>query len=203
MGSIQSIFITKQHKMGCNLMDERVERREVFSLIWKDLKHLLGYRVPAISDEIKLIRPPGALDQLSFLSTCHRCGKCAQACPKKAIKIAGPDKGPSLGTPYLEPGKEPCTFCLECIGVCSSGALRKKVLAQEYVIGKARIDNNYCLARNGQLCGTCKNACPVDISAIKMNSYLDPVIDVAKCNGCGLCVDVCLAPIPAITIEPL
>jgi len=190
-------------KNGVSGVKQRVERREVFSLMWKDLKHLMGKVVPGIKNDITIIRPPGALDELSFFSTCKRCGSCAKFCPQKTIKIAGPEKGPSLGTPYLIPEKQPCTLCLECVGVCPTGALRKELPREDYVIGKARIDYTYCLASNGQLCSACKNACPINISAIEINSYLKPVIDLEKCKGCGFCVSVCLAPIPAITIEPL
>ena len=35
-----------------------------------------------------LLRPPGAEAEELFLTTCARCGKCAEVCPLHAITIA-------------------------------------------------------------------------------------------------------------------
>src|SRR5881394_339029 len=34
-----------------------------------------------------LLRPPGALPEDQFLSTCSRCAKCVQVCPAECIKL--------------------------------------------------------------------------------------------------------------------
>src|SRR5213595_560846 len=41
-----------------------------------------------------LLRPPGALLESEFLSTCSRCGTCAEVCPANCIKL---DPAGSIG----------------------------------------------------------------------------------------------------------
>src|SRR3954463_12572381 len=49
-----------------------------------------------------LLRPPGALPEPDFLSTCSRCAKCAQVCPAECIKL-DPSGIRAGGAPYIEP----------------------------------------------------------------------------------------------------
>ncbi len=35
------------------------------------------------------LRPPGAMDEETFLRKCVRCGKCVTACPHESIELAG------------------------------------------------------------------------------------------------------------------
>ena len=44
----------------------------------------------------RFIRPPGALPEAEFLTTCERCRKCVEVCPVDAIFPAGPDRGPDF-----------------------------------------------------------------------------------------------------------
>ena len=45
------------------------------------------------------LRPPGALAERRFLGACVKCGKCAQACPFKAIRLTPMASCPSR--PFL------------------------------------------------------------------------------------------------------
>ena len=48
---------------------------------------LLGY-IPVIGRWRERVRPPGALKEHEFLSSCIKCGQCVQVCPVNAIKLA-------------------------------------------------------------------------------------------------------------------
>ena len=66
----------------------------------------------AKGETAKLLRPPGAGDEMSFLATCARCGKCAEICPLGCIEIAHGEAGLSMGTPYMTPLEHPCDLCM-------------------------------------------------------------------------------------------
>ena len=36
-----------------------------------------------------MIRPPGALDEMSFLGACVRCGQCVRDCPYDSLQLSG------------------------------------------------------------------------------------------------------------------
>ncbi len=151
----------------------------------------------------RLLRPPGALDEREFLSTCIRCGKCAQSCPYGAIRIAGLLDGIEvMGTPVIRPRKVPCYLCMKCPPVCPSGALKRKLQKKEDVrMGIAVIDTKTCLAWQGTLCRSCFDDCPIFDEAIKMDDKLQPVVDKKKCTGCGVCENVCPADPAAIVVR--
>ena len=46
----------------------------------------------------RYFRPPGALDEVSFLSLCTRCDLCAEVCPAQAILKAPPAAGLAAAT---------------------------------------------------------------------------------------------------------
>lgn len=66
--------------------------------------------------------------------------------------------------------------------------------------GIAKINKEQCLAYWGQICTGCYSACPAIPKAIELTDYRYPKVNSEKCNGCGKCILVCLAPIPAIVI---
>lgn len=146
------------------------------------------------------IRPPGALEESMFLSTCLRCGKCAQVCPRKAIIMGRGDKGLSIGTPYIEPRQAACDLCMDCIKVCTSGALRGGE-RQKVRMGFAEINREQCLAWQGHECKACYTSCPFYNEAIILEGHKLPVVDREKCVGCGICENVCIADPAAITVK--
>ncbi|MGL5514716.1 MAG: 4Fe-4S dicluster domain-containing protein [Sporomusa sp.] len=147
-----------------------------------------------------LLRPPGALPEPEFLATCLRCGKCAAVCPLQAIRIGRGERGLSIGTPYLVPRQVACDLCLECIPVCSSGALRP-VKKQEVRMGSAEIDQDVCLAWLGDECKICYTSCPFYNQAIKLQDHKRPIVDKNICVGCGICEHVCIVEPSAIRIQ--
>ncbi|MBP1773199.1 MAG: hypothetical protein H6P99_2362, partial [Holophagaceae bacterium] len=73
-------------------LDEPQERGDFF----KSLGTLFaGFMADRIGEAVtglgpKLLRPPGALEELEFLTKCTRCDKCVRACPENAILKAPP-----------------------------------------------------------------------------------------------------------------
>ncbi|MCK6389467.1 MAG: 4Fe-4S binding protein, partial [Azonexus sp.] len=89
---------------------------------------LLGY-IPVLSAHAPRLRPPGALDESDFLSSCIKCGQCVQVCPVAAIKLGDMTDGFGLGVPYIEPRLQACDFscdAVQCILACPTGSLTYK-----------------------------------------------------------------------------
>ncbi len=81
--------------------------------------------VPLLRSNQNLLRPPGALDEDSFLAACIKCGQCLQVCPPQVIILAGIGHGFGIGTPYITPREGGCILCagLPCVLACPTGAL--------------------------------------------------------------------------------
>ncbi len=159
------------------------------------------------------LRPPGAdLDRINAL--CARCGNCMRACPYQLIQ---PDLGDSgidgLFTPVLwmrsrNPEQEQYCFqdCVKCTQVCPTGALRPISVQEKHstAIGIAKIDRKKCIAwANGEYCAVCDEYCPYKaIKLEKRGDVMCPVVDEAKCRGCGACESACPADPIAIVAMP-
>lgn len=63
-----------------------------------------------------------------------------------------------------------------------------------------RVRPSLCLAWQGSFCSTCSERCPVE-GAITVEVGRPRVVE-AQCNGCGLCVQVCPAPLNAFEFVP-
>jgi ferredoxin len=63
-----------------------------------------------------------------------------------------------------------------------------------------RVRPQLCLAWQGSFCSTCSERCPVE-DAIVLELGRPRVVE-ARCNGCGLCVQVCPAPLNAFEFLP-
>ncbi len=173
----------------------------------------------------RMLRPPGALDEFSFLTACTRCDKCLEACPQDAIVKAGPSAGLGLNTPYIEPRNMPCFLCtdLPCVTACPDGALvwptRKDAQGEARSgpsavhIGTARVKESLCLTfaaedREALACQTCVDRCPYPGVALRIGEAAEgeaaghPIVDPETCTGCGLCVFGCPTEQPAIVVDP-
>lgn len=72
------------------------------------------------------LRPPGALEESDFLSSCIKCGQCVQVCPVQAIKLGDITDGFGLGVPYIDARAQACDFscdAIQCILACPTGSL--------------------------------------------------------------------------------
>ena len=156
--------------------------------------------------EWRLMRPPGAISEPDFLSTCHRCGTCVKACPADAIRLASEGEGLAAGTPVVVAAEAPCVVCdsLACMNQCPSGALQL-VPKDSIHMGVARINPDHCLVWNGEdaNCRICIEMCPFRGSAISMDGEKGPVVHDHACTGCGLCEFYCPSGPTAIIVEPV
>jgi len=71
-------------------------------------------------------------------------------------------------------------------------------------MGTAELNKRMCLPwiRQGW-CEACYRICPLKDEAITQISMLRPEVHPDKCNGCGLCEEVCPVQAKAIRVRPL
>ena len=85
--------------------------------------------IPVARAQKQRLRPPGALEEHDFLSSCIKCGQCVQVCPVQAIKLADIDEGFGVGVPYIDARHQACDFscdAVQCVLACPTGALTYK-----------------------------------------------------------------------------
>ena len=169
-----------------------------------------------------LLRPPGAIFEKDFVSTCIRCGMCVQACPFDILKLSTISDQISIGTPFFTPRIDACRLCpdIPCASSCPTKALDIKSLTVDDKLiifnarmGLATINTKTCLAYLGLQCTMCIRACPLADEAIvlhnernprtDMHAFLKPVVNPDYCTGCGMCERACPTTIASIRVLPL
>jgi len=156
------------------------------------------------------LRPPGAVDESTLKGLCTRCGNCMRSCPYDIIQRDTAQHGlASIFTPLLSFAKDYCREdCVHCTRVCPSGALVGVDLDKKAHthIGLARVDMKLCLLWEDRECSACMRWCPYNAIRYVFSEAeytLVPVIDTAKCNGCGACEVACpTSPRKAIRVFP-
>ncbi|MDR0513801.1 MAG: 4Fe-4S dicluster domain-containing protein [Coriobacteriaceae bacterium] len=180
-----------------------------------------GGAVKALAGEADPLRPPGMTSEEHFIGACIRCNRCRGACPRDIIvNCAFEDGIINVRTPRLsfrtkasqafrrpegktqeDVAQEPypailaaggigfCDFCMLCAQNCPTGALSAFDPRTQW-IGEAVIDPAYCIAfeKMGG-CRKCVDYCP--FGAVTLNESRYPVVDSSKCNGCGICENIC------------
>ena len=137
-----------------------------------------------------LLRPPGGQNEKEFLSKCIKCDRCRSICHTSAIGIAPIEEGfLQARTPIMKFHIGSCDFCNKCIEVCPTGALETFDKHNDK-IGTAVL-TDLCIALNFGACTLCYSACPY--KAIFLDDQQRPIIDEQKCNGCGVCENICPA----------
>jgi len=173
-----------------------------------------GVGPPAKGTGVSPLRPPGALPEKDFASTCIRCMRCVDACPNQAL-VPMPLAGSNglAGTPTMEPRKASCMLCmseegdyLKCTEVCPSGALEliKKdadEIREKVHIGVAELDLDLCYSYNNWSCGACFRACPLAGEAMTLGRWERPIIHPDACVGCGCCERSCIQYPHAIRVK--
>jgi MauM/NapG family ferredoxin protein len=140
-----------------------------------------------------VLRPPGALDEESFLDTCLTSGQCISSCPVSAIKWAIDEDSRREGKPFIDPQEQACVVCedLSCMQACPSGAL-VPVEKESIRMGLAVLDESVCVRSEGEDCQICVDKCPLGIDAISVAFYGSPIeVHEAGCVGCGVCEMYC------------
>ncbi len=136
-----------------------------------------------------LLRPPGGQDEARFLAQCLRCDRCRSVCPTGCISVARIEDGIiDARTPKIDFRKGYCDFCGLCLDVCPTTAL-VSFDEKEEEIGTAVVDEAECLAYRATGCTVCFEKCPYDAVSLSASNY--PVVDAARCNGCGACENAC------------
>lgn len=150
------------------------------------------------------LRPPGAIDEATFLDTCFRCDQCAKACPADAILLLGRDAGNAAGTPVIDPDRAPCVVCdgLQCTQVCESGALVELTDPRRIRMGVAEVYEPLCLRTHGESCTVCVERCPMGTDALRFEGDGPPIVYSSGCVGCGVCQNVCPTTPKAIVVRP-
>ncbi len=111
----------------------------------------------------KFLRPPGAIDESTFIYACIKCGLCVQICPIQAIKLAGIKDGLAYGTPYIDVREQACDFScdsMQCVETCPTAVLYFKQFKDE---GEKAIEKYDATHKRDQN----YNPFPVQIQAMK------------------------------------
>ncbi|MAX23981.1 MAG: quinol dehydrogenase [Phycisphaeraceae bacterium] len=153
-----------------------------------------------------VIRPPGAVDEATFLEKCTRCGDCIAACPHDVITLAPASFRNAAGSPMINAADAPCLMCEDfpCIDVCPEDVLLPLETGHKHKIADARILDYNCLNRHGRAaehCMICIEQCPEEGALIVEDGM--PRVDNDKCSGCGICHYACPAPTNAVAMMPL
>ena len=111
--------------------------------------------VPTLSGAAPRLRPPGALDESEYLSSCIKCGQCVQVCPVEAVFLADMIDGQGQGAAYIDARNQACDFScdgLQCVLACPTGALTHEInYSHETRMGLARLEQpGKCLAMQGE-----------------------------------------------------
>ena len=156
---------------------------------------------PGVPERATPLVPAGARSLKAFSRLCVGCQLCVRNCPEKVLRpshdsrrFLQPEMGFEHG--YCRPA------CARCAEVCPAGAIvavgREEKLKTH--IGRAVWHKDRCLAaKDGMSCTACERHCPVKAIALVKGV---PVVDAAKCIGCGACENLCPArPMPGMTVE--
>lgn len=155
------------------------------------------------------ITPPGSVSAANMQQHCTACQLCVSQCPNDVLRPST-----ALGTlmqPVMSYERGYCRpECNTCSQVCPTGAIKPITLAQKSAtqVGHAVwVKKNCIVLTRGVECGNCALHCPVGaITMTPLSDDLDspfvPVVNEARCIGCGACENVCPSrPLSAIYVE--
>ena len=185
------------------MFDQDGDRREFFRTTLGRVAREVAERTERRVVVERFFRPPGAVDEVSFLSLCTRCDLCVEVCPPRAIVKAPTSAGLAAATPMIRPTRQPCTVCADmpCAAACPTGALVVPEGGWEgYRLGVLELVPERCIAFQGIECGVCARVCPVGPEALDLDGGGRPVLR-SGCVGCGVCVRACVTSPSSLTLE--
>ncbi len=138
------------------------------------------------------------------------------------LKMAKAEDDVAIGTPFFIARETACYMCedIPCVPVCPTGALDLASVTNKdneldptmMDMGIAVVDKNSCIAFWGIQCDACYRACPLLDVAISLeynrnertgkHAFLEPVVHMDACTGCGLCEQACVTEKAAIFVQP-
>ncbi|MDE5815457.1 MAG: 4Fe-4S dicluster domain-containing protein, partial [Alistipes sp.] len=153
---------------------------------------------------------PGAKGRWHIARHCTGCQLCVSACPNGVLRpstdlrmLMQPESSYERG--YCRPE------CTECSEVCPAGAIHRITPEEksDIRIGHAVWIRENCIPlTDGVSCGNCARHCPtgaiqmVPSDAANPDAPKIPVVNEARCIGCGACENLCPArPFSAIYVE--
>ncbi len=163
-----------------------------------------------LQNKAQLIRPPGALPENDFLTTCIRCGECMKSCLTNTLQPSLWEGGlAGLWTPKLDLRFAACEQeCNVCGKVCPTQAIRSLGLEEKThaKLGTAVLRKEMCLVwAQDKLCLICDEICPYHAIVFRtIDGYRRPFVVASRCNGCGYCEQRC--PVEgesAIVVTPI
>jgi MauM/NapG family ferredoxin protein len=163
-----------------------------------------------LQNKAQLVRPPGALPENDFLTTCIRCGECMKSCLTNTLQPSLWEGGlAGLWTPKLDLRFAACEQeCNVCGKVCPTQAIRSLGLEEKThaKLGTAVLRKEMCLVwAQDKLCLICDEICPYDAIVFRtIDGYRRPFVVASRCNGCGYCEQRC--PVEgesAIVVAPI
>ena len=99
--------------------------------------------LPAAPLRTDWLRPPGAVDEVTFLEQCTRCSDCMKACPPGAIV-----SDVANGSPIIFSDQVACELCddFPCIAACATEALLPVTDCLDVRMGVATVSHRVCTA---------------------------------------------------------
>ena len=170
------------------------------------------------------IRPPFAISELDFITSCMRCGECISACPHQVIFPLPVRVGIEVAaTPAMDLLNKGCHLCEDwpCVTACEPNALMipealvvaieddEAVVTEDDLelataltiprLAEAEIDQQQCLPYSGPECGACRGSCPIEGALVWQDEK--PMIDADLCVGCAMCREACITEPKAVTVR--
>lgn len=143
-------------------------------------------------------RPPGAIDEATFLALCTRCGACIQACPTGFLKQNKARSFLEIDCPEVfHSATAWCEHdCTACSQACPTGAIRKFSVRdkKDLKLGRAEFEFERCRLYEDVECSICARECPHEAISYEWSEEeyrRIVVVDDERCTGCGRCAVAC------------
>ena len=188
-----ALFPRKEHEVtGPDASRRKFIFAGVVGLLFYPFVRVSGKSTRGFSS--KVIRPPGAVEELEFLERCIKCDQCIRVCPTNALQPDWFESGlEGLWSPVLNFRMGHCQLhCTACGHVCPTGAIQRISVDQKLGLGEfadrgpirlgtAHVNVGRCLPYGKHVpCQVCEEVCPTSPKAIYTESRTRPVRDGTK-----------------------